>query len=142
LIPLFFTKKVNGELFVCQLYVDNIIFGSTNKVFNDEFSKLMTDKFDISMMSELEFFLGFEIKQLKGGTFVNQAKYTKDMIKRFKMIGVKGAKISMPTKVNRDLDPNGKDVDQKLYHSMIGLLLYLYTCRPNIMLSVVVRACF
>jgi hypothetical protein len=59
--PTLFTKKVNGELFICQLYVDDIIFGSTNKAFNDEFAKLMTDKFEMSMIGELEFFLGFEV---------------------------------------------------------------------------------
>jgi hypothetical protein len=109
--PTLFTKKVNGDLFICQLYVDDIIFGSTNKAFNDEFAKLMTDKFEISIMGELEFFLGFEVKQLKGGTFVNQAKYTQDMLKRFEMTGVKGAKTPVPTKLNLDLDPNGKEVD-------------------------------
>jgi hypothetical protein len=58
------------------------------------------------------------------------------------MIGVKGAKTPMPTKVNLDLDSNGKDVDQKLYHSTIGSLLYLCASRPDIMLSVGVCACF
>ena len=61
--PTSFTKKVNGEVFICQLYVDDIIFGSTNRVVNDEFSKLMTGKFEMSMMGELKFFLGFEIKK-------------------------------------------------------------------------------
>jgi hypothetical protein len=83
--PTLFTKRVNGELFVCQLYVDAIIFGSTNKAFNDEFSKLMTDRFEMSMMGKMKFFLGFEIKQLKEGTFINQAKYVQGMLKRFKM---------------------------------------------------------
>jgi hypothetical protein len=133
---------VNEELFICQLYVDDIIFGSTNKAFNDEFAKLMTDKFEMSMMGELEFFLGFEVKQLKGVTSVNQAKYTQDMLKRFEMIGVNGAKTPMPTKVNLDLDPTGKDVDQKLYCSIIGSLLYLCASRPDIMLSVGVCAYF
>ena len=55
--PTLFTKRVKGELFVCQLYVDDIIFGSSNKVFNDEFSKLMTDRFKMSMMGELKSFL-------------------------------------------------------------------------------------
>ena len=76
--PTLFTKKVNGELFICQLYVDDIIFGSTNKSFNEHFAKLMTDKFEMSMMGELKYFLGFEVKQLREGTFINQAKYTQD----------------------------------------------------------------
>src|SRR3954469_2985920 len=78
--PTLFTKKVNEEIFVCQLYVDDIIFGSTNQAFNDEFSKLMTDRFEMSMMGELKFFLGFEIKQLRERTFINQAKYIQDML--------------------------------------------------------------
>jgi hypothetical protein len=48
--PTLFTKKVNGELLICQLYIDDIIFGSSNKSFNDEFAKLMTEKFEMSMM--------------------------------------------------------------------------------------------
>jgi hypothetical protein len=89
------------------------------------------------MMGELKLFLGFEVKQLKGGTFINQAKYTQDMLKKFKMdSGLKGAKTPMPTKVTLDLDPNGKEVDQELYCSMIGSLLYLCASRPDVMLSV------
>ena len=60
--PTLFTKSVDGELFVCQVYVDDIIFGSTNAKFVDQFSKLMTSEFEMSMMGELNFFLGFEIK--------------------------------------------------------------------------------
>jgi hypothetical protein len=138
--PTLFTKSVNGEIFVCQLYVDDSIFGSTNKAFNDEFSKLMTDRFEISMMVEMKLFLGFEIKQLKEGTFINQAKYVQDMIKRFKMKELNGTTMPMPTKCHLELDPNGKDVDQKVYRSMIGSLLYLCTSRPDIVLSVGVCA--
>src|SRR3954467_2500931 len=64
------------------------------------------------------------------------------MLKKFKFDQVKGAKTPMPTKVNLDLDPNGKDVDQKLYRSMIGSLLYLCASRPDIMLSVCMCARF
>jgi hypothetical protein len=135
--PTLFTKKVNGELFICQLYVDAIICGSSNKSFSDEFARLMTDKFEMSMMGELKFFLSFEVRQLREGTFINQAKYTQDMLKKFKMDSrVKGAKNPMPTKVTLDLDPNGKEVDQKLYRFMIGSLLYLCASRSDIMLNV------
>ena len=112
--PTLFTKKVKGELFVCQLYVDDIIFGSPNKAFNEEFAALMTLKFEMSSMGELKFFLGFEVKQRREGTFINQAKYTQDMLKRFKLSDVKPASTPMPTKCQLDLDPNGKVVDQKV----------------------------
>ncbi|KAK1684750.1 hypothetical protein QYE76_045598, partial [Lolium multiflorum] len=112
--PTLFTKRVNGELFVCQLYVDDIIFGSTNKAFNDDFSKLMNDRFEMSMMGEMKFFLGFEIKQLREGAFINQAKYLQEMPKRFKMTEMKGVATPMITKCHLALDPNGKEVDQKV----------------------------
>jgi hypothetical protein len=54
-----FTRKVDNELFVCQIYVDDIIFGSTNEKFCEEFSKVMTNRFEMSMMGELKYFLGF-----------------------------------------------------------------------------------
>ena len=87
--PTLFTKKVKGELFVCQLYIDDIIFGSPNKAFNEEFAALMTSKFEMSSMGELKFFLGFKVKQRREGTFINQSKYTQDMLKRFKLSDVK-----------------------------------------------------
>ena len=96
----------------------------------------------MSMMGELNFFLGFEIKQRREGTFINQAKYTQDMLKRFKLDDVKLVKFPMPTKCQLDLDPNGKVVDQKVYRSMIGSLLYLCASRPDIMLSVGICARF
>ncbi|KAK1602590.1 hypothetical protein QYE76_016859, partial [Lolium multiflorum] len=83
------------------------------QAFNDEFSKLMTDRFEMSMMGEMKFFLGFEIKQLREGTFINQAKYLQDMLKRFKMTELKGVATPMVTKCHLALDPNGKEVDQK-----------------------------
>jgi hypothetical protein len=58
-----FKRKVDKYLFICQIYVDDIIFGSTNKSFYDEFSKIMTDRFEMSMMGELKSFLDFQIKQ-------------------------------------------------------------------------------
>ena len=134
--PTLFTKKVGGNLFICQLYVDDIIFGSTNNAFNDEFAKLMTSKFEMSMMGELEYFLGFEIKQYSEGTFINQAKYTQDMLKKFDMLGAKPRKTPMSPKGDLYPDTEGKDVDQKLYRSMIGSLLYLCASRPDIMFSV------
>ncbi|KAK1698301.1 hypothetical protein QYE76_014998 [Lolium multiflorum] len=134
--PTLFTKKVNGELFVCQLYVDDIIFGSTNTKFNDEFAMLMTNRFEMSMMGELKYFLGFEIKQMQQGTFINQAKYLQDMLKRFDMKGAKGIGTPMQLKCQLTLDEAGKAVDTKLYCSMIGSLLYLCASRPDIILKV------
>jgi hypothetical protein len=130
-----FTRKVDKDLFVCQIYVDDIIFGSTNKSFCDKFSKIMTDMFDMSMMGELKFFLGFQIKQLEDGTFISQTKCTHDLLKKFGMDKAKPIKTPMGTNGHLDLDMVGKSIDQKV-HFMIGSLLYLCASGPDIMLSV------
>jgi hypothetical protein len=121
---------------VCQIYVDDIIFGSTNQKSCEEFSRVMTQKFEMSMMGELNYFLGFQVKQLKDDTFISQTKYTQDLIKRFGMKDVKPAKTPMGTDGHVDLNKGGKSVDKKAYRSMICSLLYLCASRPDIMLSV------
>jgi hypothetical protein len=88
--PTIFTKTCDGDLFVCQIYIDDIIFGSTNQKSCEEFSRVMTQKFEMSMMGKLNYFLGFQVKQLKDGTFISQTKYTQDLLKRF---GMKDAKL-------------------------------------------------
>jgi hypothetical protein len=129
-------------LFVWQIYVDNIIFGSTNKSFCDEFSKIMMDRFEMSMMGVLTFFLGFQIKQDKEGTFISQMKYTHDILKKFYMDKAKPIKTPMGTNGHLDLDLCGTSVDQKVCRSMIGSLLYLCASRLDIMLSVCMCARF
>jgi hypothetical protein len=133
-----FTRKIGKDLFVCQIYVDNIIFGSTNKSFCDEFSKIMMDRFEMSMMGVLTFFLKFQIKQAKEGTFISQMKYTRDILKKYAMDKAKSIKTFMGTNGHLDLDLGGTSVDQKVYRSMIESLLYLCASRPDIMLSVYV----
>jgi hypothetical protein len=130
------------DLFICQIYIDDIIFGSTNKSFCDEFSKIMTYMFEMSMMGINTFFLGFQIKQVKDGTFISQAKYTHDILKKFGMNKAKSIKTPMGTNGYLDFDLGGTSVDQKVYRSMIGSLLYLCASRPDIMLSVCICARF
>jgi hypothetical protein len=137
-----FTRKMRKDLFVCQIYVDDIIFGSTNKSFCDEFNKIMMDMFEMSMMGVLTFFLGFQIKQAKEGTFISQTKYTHDILKKFGMDKAKPIKTPMGTNGFLDLDLGSTSVDQKVYHSMIRSLLYLCASRPDIMLSVCMCARF
>ena len=102
----------------------------------------MTKRFEMSMMGELTFFLGFQVKQLKEGTFICQTKYTRDILKKFDMANAKPIKTPMPTNGHLDLDKDGKAVDQKVYRSMIGSLLYLCASRPDIMHSVCMCARF
>jgi hypothetical protein len=114
---------------VCQIYVDDIIFGSTNQKSCEEFSRVMTQKFEMSMMGELTYFLGFQVRQLKDGTFLSQTKYTQDLLKRFGMKDAKPAKAPMGTDEHVDLNKGGKSVDQKAYRSMILCFIYVLVDR-------------
>ena len=83
---------------------------------------MMANEFEMSMIGELSYFLGLQIKQLKNGTFVSQGKYIKDMLKKFGMNKSKAISTPMGTNGNLDSDASGNMVDQKLYRSMIGRL--------------------
>ena len=137
-----FTKKVGKDLFILQIYVDDIIFRSTNQDFYEEFGKIMANEFEMSIIGELSYFLGLQIKQLKNGKIVSQGKYIKDMLKKFGMNEAKAISTPMGTNVNLDSDASGNMVDQKLYRSMIGSLLYVTASRPNVMFSVCMCARF
>ena len=93
---LFIKKKLNDILLV-QIYVDDIIFGSTNDSLCKEFSQDMQSEFEMSMMGELNFFLGLQIKKTKNGIFVNQSKYCKELIHRFEMENAKHMATPMST---------------------------------------------
>jgi hypothetical protein len=96
----------------------------------------------MSMMGELKYFLGFQIKQLQEGIFIRQTKYTQDILKKFGMKDAKPIKTPMGTNGHLDLDMGAKSVDQKVYRSMIGSLLYLCASRSDIMLAVCMCARF
>jgi hypothetical protein len=137
-----FTKKISKDLFMLQIYIDDIIFGSTNQDFCEEFGKMMASEFEMSKIGQLSYFLGLQIKQLKNGTFMSQGKYIKYMLKKF---GIEDSKaISTPIGTNRNLDSDasGNMVDQKMYRSIIGSLLYVTALRPDVMFSVCISARF
>ncbi|RVW84461.1 Retrovirus-related Pol polyprotein from transposon RE1 [Vitis vinifera] len=95
----------------------------------------MHSEFEMSMMGELNFFLGLQNKQLKEGTFINQAKYIRDLLKRFNMEEAKTMKTPMSSSIKLDMDDKGKSVHSTMYRGMIGSLLYLTASRPDIMYS-------
>ncbi|GKA16306.1 retrovirus-related pol polyprotein from transposon TNT 1-94 [Tanacetum coccineum] len=93
-----FTKKRNAHIIIVQIYVDYIIFGSTCQELCDDFSNILHDEFEISMMGELNFFLGLQIKQLENGIFFNQSKYVEEMLKKFGLEDSKPIKTLMSSK--------------------------------------------
>ena len=103
---------------------------------------MMASEFEMSMIGELSYFFGLQIKQMKNGTFVSQGKYIKDMIKKFRLDDAKAIHTPMGTNGILDSDARGNMVDQKLYRSMIGSVLYVIASRPDVMFSVCMCARF
>ena len=122
--------------------MDDIIFGGSSHDLAAKFADDMSREFEMSMMGELQFFFGLQIKQVKDGTFVHQSKYTKDMLRKFNMNDAKPMSTPMSTTTALDADEDGEPVDQKEYRSMIGSLLYLTATKPDIQFSVCLCARF
>ncbi|KAH9680653.1 Integrase catalytic domain-containing protein [Citrus sinensis] len=137
-----FVKHKNQDILIVQIYVDDIIFGSTNELLCKDFSSCMSQEFEMSMMGELKYFLGLQIKQNEEGIFINQAKYVKDLLKRFGYDNGTAKTTPMSTTIKLDKEEKGKEVDIKTYRGMIGSLLYLTASRPDIMFSVCLCARF
>nr|GEU42159.1 putative ribonuclease H-like domain-containing protein [Tanacetum cinerariifolium] len=131
-----FIKKNQREFLLVQVYVDDIIFGSLNPQLCKEFKALMNDKFQMSAMGELTFFLGLQVLQKKDGIFLSQNKYVGDILKKFGYSDVRSANTLVDKENPWGKDGLGKDVELHLYRSMIGSLMYLTASRLDIMFAV------
>ncbi|GJU64925.1 putative ribonuclease H-like domain-containing protein [Tanacetum coccineum] len=134
-----FIKRVKGDILLVQIYVDDIIFGSTRKEMCTQFETMMHKRFQMSSMGELNFFLGLQVTQKNDGIFISQDKYVEEILKKFGFSTVKTASTPMETLKPLLKDAEAEDVDVHLYRSMIGSLMYLTASRPDIMF--VVCAC-
>ncbi|GJY29360.1 putative ribonuclease H-like domain-containing protein [Tanacetum coccineum] len=137
-----FIRRDKGDILLVQVYVDDIIFGSTKKSLCIEFEKMMHKKFQMSSIGEIIFFLGLQVKQNEDGIFISQDKYVTKILKKFGFSDVKTG--STPMEIHKPLlkDVDGEDVDEHIYRSMIGSLMYLTSLRPDIMFVVCVCARF
>ncbi|WVZ76273.1 hypothetical protein U9M48_024260 [Paspalum notatum var. saurae] len=127
-----FLLSRGGDTLIVRIYVDDIIFGGSSHALVSSFAKQMSREFEMSLIGELQFFLGLQIKQGLEGTFVHQAKYTRDILKKFNMGDSKPMTTPISTNTALDADEDGEAVDQKEFRGMIGSLLYLTATRPNI----------
>nr|GEV33903.1 copia protein [Tanacetum cinerariifolium] len=116
-----FTKKLKSHLIIVdQIYASNIIFGSTCQNLFGDFAKIMHDEFEMSMIGELNFFLGLQIKQMEDGIFFNQSKYIKEMLKKFRLEDFKPTKTPMSTKIKLTKDDEANSVDSTKYQDKEG----------------------
>jgi hypothetical protein len=137
-----FTLNYSTDFLLVQIYVDDIMFGGSSHTLMSRFQEIMENEFQISIMGELNFFLDIQVKQMKQGTFVHQAKYIKDLMKKFNMKEFKHVSTPMSTTISFGPDEYGEAVDQREYRSMIDSLLYLTATRPAIQFAVCLCARF
>nr|GEX36088.1 retrovirus-related Pol polyprotein from transposon TNT 1-94 [Tanacetum cinerariifolium] len=130
-----FIKKKGKHIMLIQIYVDDIIFRSTNPKYCTKFSDLMVKHFEMSMMGEMKFFLGLLVNQFSNGIFVNQSKYILDILKKFEMENCDTVPTPMVEQAKLKLDLVGKPVDHTDYCNMIGSLMYVTSSRPDIMFA-------
>nr|GEV16711.1 retrovirus-related Pol polyprotein from transposon TNT 1-94 [Tanacetum cinerariifolium] len=134
--PTLFTIRYGEDILLVQIYVDDIIFGSTNPKYSKRFERLMYSRFEMSLMGEMKLFLGLQIHQSPSGIFINQAKYTLEIVHKHGMDKGQSIGTPMAMKPKLDADLSGNPVDQTDYRSKIRSLMYLTSSRPDIVQAV------
>ncbi|KAK2401665.1 putative mitochondrial protein [Trifolium repens] len=135
-----FVKQEKGKFIIAQIYVDDIVFGGMSNTMVQHFVQQMQSEFEMSLVGELTYFLGLQIKQMDDTIFISQSKYARNIIKKFGMDNATHKRTPAPTHLKLTKDEKGISVDQSLYRSMIGSLLYLTASRPDITYAVGVCA--
>ncbi|KAL4573443.1 hypothetical protein LXL04_020249 [Taraxacum kok-saghyz] len=131
-----FIKRVKKELIMVQIYVDDIIFGSTSEELCKDFETVMKKRFEVSSLGEMTMFLGLQVRQGSSGILLHQGKYVTEMLEKFGFQDSKEASTPMAERPLLNSDPDGEQVDQTLYRSMIGSLMYLTASRPDVLFAV------
>ncbi|GJW48309.1 reverse transcriptase domain-containing protein [Tanacetum coccineum] len=130
--PTLFTQHVGNDILLVHIYVDDIIFALTNTAMCNEFANQMTNKFKMSMMGQMSFFLGLQISQSPIGIFINQSKYASEIVKKYGLHSTNSVDTPMIENKKLDKDLQGKPFDATLYRGMIGSLMYLTSSRPDL----------
>ncbi|GKB00857.1 retrovirus-related pol polyprotein from transposon TNT 1-94 [Tanacetum coccineum] len=133
--PTLFTRKSGKHILLVQIYVDDIIFASTDHNACHIFSKEMSSKFQMSMMGQMSFFLGLQVSQSPEGIFINQAKYALETLKKYGMDLSDPVDTPMVDRLKLDEDLLGIPVDQTRFRGMVGSLMYLTASRPDLVFA-------
>nr|GFC20942.1 uncharacterized mitochondrial protein AtMg00810-like [Tanacetum cinerariifolium] len=134
--PTLFICRNGNDLLPVQIYVDDIIFAASTPELCDLFAKIMCSKFKMSMMGKISFFLGLQVSQSHRGIFINQSKYALKSLKKYDFEACDPVDTPMVEKSKLDEDKEGKAVDPSHYRGMIGTLLYLTACRPDLQFAI------
>ncbi|GKA69262.1 retrovirus-related pol polyprotein from transposon TNT 1-94 [Tanacetum coccineum] len=137
--PTLFTRRHGEDILLVQVYVDDIIFGSTNPDFSKCFANLMKNNFEMLMMGELKFFLRLQVYLSPHGIFISQSQYAIELLKKHGLDECVSMSTPMATE-RLDADLQGTPTDQTTYHRMIGGLMYLTASHPDIAFATFVCA--
>ncbi|GKB67713.1 putative ribonuclease H-like domain-containing protein [Tanacetum coccineum] len=130
--PTLFIRHFDDDILVVHVYVDDIIFGFTNSRYTQLFADLMKSRFEMSMIGEMTFFLSLQVNQSPRGIFINQSNYVLESLKKYRMETCDPIGTPMEIKEKLDLDKNETLIDVMKYRSMINVLMYLTSSRPDV----------
>ncbi|XP_021639461.2 uncharacterized mitochondrial protein AtMg00810-like [Hevea brasiliensis] len=128
-------RSINGDLLIVSLYVDDLLITGSNISFVKEFKKKMQNVFEMTDLRRMSYFLGMEAHQFEEGTFKNQEKYAKEILRKFGMENCKAADAPLAQNKKLRKEDGSNKVDAGIYRSLIGGLLYLSATRPDIMFA-------
>nr|GEW75473.1 retrovirus-related Pol polyprotein from transposon TNT 1-94 [Tanacetum cinerariifolium] len=131
-----FTQKTGKHILLVQIYVDDIIFASTDPKAYDIIFNEMSSKFQMLMMGQMSFFLELQGSQNPRGIFISQSKFAFEILKKFGMDSCDPVDTPMVDQLKLDEDPLGIPVDQTRFHSIVGSLMYLISSRPDLVFVV------
>nr|GFA88268.1 retrovirus-related Pol polyprotein from transposon TNT 1-94 [Tanacetum cinerariifolium] len=134
--PTLFTQKTGKHILLVQIYVDAIIFASTDPKACDIFFNEMSSKFEMAMIGQMSFFLGLQVSQSLEGIFINQSKFALEILKKFRMDSCDPVDTAMVDRLKLNEDPLGILIDQIRFFSMVGFLMYLTASRLDLVFSV------
>nr|GEU87533.1 retrovirus-related Pol polyprotein from transposon TNT 1-94 [Tanacetum cinerariifolium] len=135
-IRIFIANATSKHILLVKIYVNDIIFASTDPKACDIFSNEMSSKFQMSMTGQMSFFLGLQVSQNPKAIFINQSKFALEILKKFGMDSYDPVDTLMLDRLKLDEDPLGILVDQTHFRSMVGSLMYLTASRPDLVFVV------
>nr|GFC07068.1 uncharacterized mitochondrial protein AtMg00810-like [Tanacetum cinerariifolium] len=134
--PTLFTRRTGKHILLMQIYVDDIIFASTDPQSCERFAQEINSNFQMSMMGQMSFFLGLQVSQNPRGIFINQSKYALEILKKYEFDTSSPIDTPMAERPKLDEDKGGKLTDPTRYRGMVGSLMYLSASRPDIVFAV------
>ncbi|KAJ4709756.1 Retrovirus-related Pol polyprotein from transposon TNT 1-94 [Melia azedarach] len=128
-----YIKIKDEDILIVCLYVDDLIFTGSNPSLFDDFKNTMTKEFEMTDIGLMAYYLSIEVKQEEDGIFISQQRYTKEILKKFKIENCKPISTPIECGVKLSKHEEGEKVDSTFFKSLVGCLRYLTCTRPDIL---------